>query len=307
MTGHAAPSLARAWFKAARPLSLINLVFPLLMGLALAVQAHSSWSWPFFAGIMLYGWLQQLAIVFLNDYFDYEADSMNRMPTPFSGGSRVLQDGQLAPRRLLRAGLFATGLVLLLGVVLSLAGRPFMAVLFAGGLALLAAYSAPPIRLNYRGGGELLQGLGCGGLLPVIGFYGITGSLAHFPWLLLAPFVVLHTASSVATALPDAPADAMAGKRTLPAMIGPHRAGYVGLALAVFAVGVTPLCEPRMGVWSGVALGLALALLAIAFPRVHRMGNGSGSRRAFIIYIAAMHLACIAYALGFAADAFLIW
>lgn len=307
MTGTFATSRVHAWVKAARPLSLANLFFPLLMGQALALQAHGQWSWPLFTGIMLYGWLQQLTIVFLNDYFDYDADLANHLPTPFSGGSRVLQDGDLEPIQLLRAGLTTAGLVLLLGVVLSLGGRPLMLVLFAGGLALLAAYSAPPIRLNYRGGGELLQGLGCGGLLPVIGFYGITGSLDHFPWLLLVPFVILHTANSIATALPDAPADAMAGKRTLPAMLGPLRAGYTGLALAVFAVGVTPLCESRMGVWSGVALGLALALLSIAFPRVRRMGSGTAPRRALIIYMTVMSLTCIAYALGFTVEAFLIW
>ncbi|MFW5735373.1 MAG: prenyltransferase, partial [Oceanidesulfovibrio sp.] len=251
----------RVWVKAARPLSLINLFFPLLMGQALALQAHGVWSWPLFFLTMLYGLLQQASIVFLNDYFDFDADGMNRAPTPFSGGSRVLQDEELMPRQLLRAGLFTAGLVLLLGIIMSLAGRPLMVPLFAAGLALLAAYSAPPVRLNYRGGGELLQGLGCGGLLPVIGFYGLTGSLAHFPWLLLAPFIILHTANAIATALPDAPADAMANKRTVPAMIGQHRAGYIGLALAVAAVIVTPLCEPRMGVWSGMALGLALALL----------------------------------------------
>ncbi|TVM34171.1 prenyltransferase [Oceanidesulfovibrio marinus] len=298
-------SAFRVWVKASRPLSLAHLVFPLLMGQALAVQAHGAWSWPMFAAVMLYGWLQQLAIVFLNDYFDAEADRANRMRTPFSGGSRVLPDGDLKPRQILLAGVYAACLVLILGIALSLAERPLLAPLFAGGLTLLALYSAPPFRCNYRGGGELLQGLGCGGLLPVIGFYGQAGTLNHLPWLLLAPFVVLHAACSTTTSLPDAPADALAGKRTLAAMIGPLRAGYAALGLAVAAILVTPVCEPRMGVWSGVALGVALGLLAVAAPQVRRFGPTLRSRRAVIIYVAMVELACMAYALGFTADPFI--
>ncbi|WP_208738340.1 hypothetical protein, partial [Oceanidesulfovibrio marinus] len=67
---------------------------------------------------------------------------------------------------------------------------------------------------------------------------------------------MLHAACSTTRSLPDAPADALSGQRTLAAMIGPLRAWYAALGLAVAAILVTPVCEPRMGVWSGVALGV---------------------------------------------------
>src|SRR5206468_6718241 len=50
-----------------------------------------------------YGWGQlvvtatQLMTHYANDYFDLEADRANRTPTRWSGGSRVLPDGALAP------------------------------------------------------------------------------------------------------------------------------------------------------------------------------------------------------------------
>src|SRR3954466_8844122 len=45
----------------------------------------------------------QLMTHYANDYFDLEADRANRTPTRWSGGSRILPDGALAPEVALRA------------------------------------------------------------------------------------------------------------------------------------------------------------------------------------------------------------
>ena len=51
-------------------------------------------------------------------------------------------------------------------------------VIFA--LLLLWLYSFKPVRLSYRGGGEILQALGTALVLPLLGFYAQSGSLAPF-------------------------------------------------------------------------------------------------------------------------------
>lgn len=232
----------RAWLQAARLPSVVNLQLPLAFGQALAYTAHGHFSTSLCVLLALYGLAMQLFIVFLNDWADRKADALNETPTLFSGGSRVLVDQRLEPGVLLRAGLLAGGAVLALGLLLALAhARPLAPFLFIGGLLLLWSYSLPPLRLNYRGGGELLQALGVGCILPVAGFYIQTG---HLPGLipsenplsliaLIAAYIYLQTTAAIAFTLPDREADRRAGKRTLAALLGVQRAATIAIALGL--------------------------------------------------------------------------
>ena len=151
----------RAWLQAARLPSAVNLQLPLLFGQTLAYATYGAVSAPLCLLLPLYGLAMQLFIVFLNDWADRQVDALNETPTLFSGGSRVLVERRIEPATLLRAGLFSGIAVLALGLLLAAAhNRPLAPFLFVGGLFLLWSYSLPPLRLNYRGGGELLQALG---------------------------------------------------------------------------------------------------------------------------------------------------
>ena len=176
-------------------------------------------------------------------------DAENKAFNLFSGGSRVVPEGKIPARQLFIAGIINAGLVLLVGGLLTLHySRPAALPLFFAGLLLLWMYSFSPIRLNYRGGGEILQGLGCGVLLPIIGYYVQAGSFTSLPWLWLLPFFLFHYTSSIATALPDAPADARAIKRTLPVLLGVKSAALVILLLCLAGILLTPfLTDVRSG------------------------------------------------------------
>lgn len=89
--------LIRAWIRASRPPAIVNLIFPLLLGQALAYRQTALWSWPIFAALAFYAWFDQLYIVFWNDYADARADRHNRDFNIFSGGSRVLPEAACAP------------------------------------------------------------------------------------------------------------------------------------------------------------------------------------------------------------------
>ncbi len=286
----------RVWLKASRPPSNINLVLPLLLGQALAYADTGAIRWDIFLLVMLYGWAQQLAIVFWNDYFDREADAINTGYTMFSGGSRVLPDGDLTPAQLKRAGVYAAAGVLCLAGVVTWLGRPLFLPMALGGLMLIALYSAPPWRLNYRGGGELLQGLGCGGLLPVMAYYAQADGFGEFPWLLLIPFMILHTCSSIATSLPDVPADRDAGKRTVATMGGVRFAAGTALVLAFGAVSSSVLFTPWQGPWAGAFQGGCLALL---LAMVFTLGDIAHSAGAQLRYMLLMTLMIALYALGY--------
>src|SRR5476651_35003 len=98
-------SFARLWFT--RILAFIRLGrFPFLvggfilygLGAVVATYQGAQINW------LVYGWGQlvvtatQLMVHYANDYYDMAADRMNQASTMWSGGSRVLIEGHLAPR-----------------------------------------------------------------------------------------------------------------------------------------------------------------------------------------------------------------
>lgn len=257
-----------AWIRAARLPAQSNIAVPLLCGQALAFHAgfgFDVWSAIF---IFAYGFVDQLAIVFSNDAADEETDRTNETFTPFSGGSRVLVEGVLTGKALLRAAKVAGVLAILALTVLAGRGRsPMLVPLGAFGLALLWAYSFPPLRLSYRGGGEVLQVLGTGLVLPLVGFLGQGGTLSSFSPLWLLMLVPVRFACACATALPDEPSDRASNKRTLVVSISSRATSILMFALTLISLGVAlylPGVSPRLPL-AAAAPAFAFATLSLGF------------------------------------------
>jgi 1,4-dihydroxy-2-naphthoate octaprenyltransferase len=265
-------SRAAAWLQAARPLAQANIAVPLLLGQGLAHAVSGRFSWTRFALVHLFGVLVQLFIVFANDAADWKADVMNDTHTPFSGGSRVVPEGKLTPRELASATLVMTVGIGVFGLATTLRlSLPWMLALSTLPLSLLWAYSFPPLKLSYRGGGEWLQALGMGAVLPVIGFYLQCESLAMVPWLALPPAMVLGWAGNVITSLPDTPSDRRAEKRTLPVRRGQRRARIAALLAVAVGLTGTPWVIPDAGVAAQLAcVAMPAALLLVALRDVGR-------------------------------------
>jgi 1,4-dihydroxy-2-naphthoate polyprenyltransferase len=226
--------------RAARPLAHANIAPALLFGQALAFRLEGRFSWAAFAYVHLFGVVDHLFIVFANDYADRGADTAER--SVVSGGSGVIVEGLVRPETLRRAAI-AAGVAL---VLLGFAHGPMMTGFALAAIALMLAYSYPPLRLSYRGHGEWLQGLGVGLVLPWAAFYVQSDSLAA-PLGVLAGAVLLGTASNVVTAMPDHASDTRAKKATLPVRLGPRRASrlaevatLIGVLLLVLLAPVTP-------------------------------------------------------------------
>jgi 1,4-dihydroxy-2-naphthoate octaprenyltransferase len=252
-----------AWVQAARPLAAANVTVPLILGQALAYGAHGRFSWGLFGTIGLLGVLDQLFIVFANDFADRDADALNPSPTVVSGGSRVIQEGKLPAQALRKAAWLMLGAMMLLAVVVAVThARWWLPLLVLGGAVLLWAYSFPPLRLSYRGYGELLQGLGIGVVLPLIGFYVQAGTFAAMPWLGLLPCFLLGHVGNLLTALPDYAGDRAAQKRTYPVRFGQFVARRHALELLAIAVGFGWLVVPSLP-WWGVALVIAVPMIPI--------------------------------------------
>src|SRR5215212_10128227 len=197
----------------------------------------------------------QLMTHYSNDYFDLAADQANPTPTHWSGGSRVLPAGWLAPRVALRIaiglGIFALGVAVMLAITVQPGVRTF--VLIAIALLLAWSYSAPPLRLHSRGLGELTTALLVSGMTPLVGFYLQTGRVG-LPVLGVLPLCCLQFAMLLTIEFPDAAGDAIAGKRTLVVRLGGARAARLLVLLLLAAYAGLPLLV-ALGLPSQVAAG----------------------------------------------------
>jgi len=210
-----------SWLQASRIPSQSYIFFPILLGAGAHVYFQGSLSWPFLALSLLYGLFLQLYIVYANDWADAHIDGENKTYNIFSGGSRVIPEGKITRRSLGVAAILTVVLNLFLGIGLWIWGnRPLTLPLILLSFLLLWLYSFPPVKLSYRGGGEFLQTLGVGIVLPLMGFQMQIGNLEGFPWHWLAFIIPLDLAASLTTTLPDEPSDRGAKKMTFAARFG---------------------------------------------------------------------------------------
>lgn len=240
--------------QASRPLAQVNISVPLILGQAAAWHVAKTFSWGWFMAALLWGILDHLFVVYANDYADRAADTGQR--TLLSGGSGVIPDGKLKPSQVLRGAQTSAFLLIAWSLAFALFERPWTPVYGILALVLLWSYSFPPVRLSYRGGGELLQGLGVGVGLPSLGYYLQSDVVLAPTWIIL-PATILGVCGNILTALPDLGDDHRAGKRTWPVRFGvPHarRAASAGIAFAAFGVF---LWTPSVPVGTRALVGIA--------------------------------------------------
>ncbi len=263
---------ARAWFRAARPLAHANIAPPILLGVAFAHAMGFALDPVRLAFALAFGVLDHLFIVFANDYADRDADELHETPTAFSGGSRVIQDGLLTPGQLRRAAwISAAGLLVLSGAAALVLEAPFLPALAVAALVLLHAYSFPPLRLSYRGFGEVLQGVGVGIVLPLVGWTCMTSQLADVPVEALAPLFLLAFASNIITSLPDVHADRAANKLSWPVRRGERTARRDALVLTAIGVLIATQVGPPLEVeWQVLVAAAPMLSLLIALRWINR-------------------------------------
>src|SRR5690606_17694358 len=156
-----------------------NIAVPLLYGQAIAFARYGAFDLTIAGILAAYGLATHLFLVFANDLADEDADRDNTGHNRFGGGSRVLPEGKLGRGALRSAALSMAGSMASAALLLTVHfDRPAMLAAPLAAVALLWAYSYPPLRLAYRGHGELLQGLGVGVVLPLTAVYAQTGDLS---------------------------------------------------------------------------------------------------------------------------------
>jgi len=246
-----------AFFKLGRPHFLVGGFLLFALGVALAAVHGVRVDWE------RYAWGQgvitaaQWMTHYSNDYFDLEADRANSTPTRWSGGSRVLLSGVVAPHAALVASLILGAISMIAALRLAtLPGSPrYVLPLSLLIISLSWSYSAPPLRLLSRGLGEATTALVVTLLTPLLGFYAQSGVLALSTLLAFIPLICLQFGMLLTIELPDAAGDATQGKQTLVVRHGASWAARATATLLVGAFGSLPLL---------LLLGLPLRMVALA-------------------------------------------
>lgn len=262
-----APRARRAgrWIRALRLPFVGASALPYLLGAASAESSAPDWVPAVCLGLVVVVAAHLCANV-ANDVADTDSGVDTRDPTHhgFFGGSKVLCEGLVPRRALVRAAALCGSIAALaLAGLAALRGSVLPLGVAAGALALALAYSLPPVRLAYRGAGEATVGLLFGPVAVLAGHYARGGQpFAPLPLRLGLAAGLLVAAILVANEVPDAPDDALFGKRTLVVRLGPQNGWllFVALVAAAFGIvaGAVPAVRP-VGVVAASALGVPLA------------------------------------------------
>ena len=189
---------------------------------------------PYLLGYLVL-FLLEAATVFLNDWFDFDSDRLNRLGGPFTGGSRVLVDGRL-DHAAMRKGiglsiLGAAGALVALAAVVPAAATGTTVAIYALFAILALAYTVPPLKLSHRGLGEVDVALTHSAGAIMAGYVAQGGHWTDStPWLLALPLGLAVLPSILLAGCPDRTADQAVGKRTLVVLLGSR--GAIRLAMA---------------------------------------------------------------------------
>ncbi len=210
-----------------------KLLVPTALGQALGLRAATAWSWSAALAGALFSVCLLVFILLLNDWGDREVDALKRRMFPDRCSPKTIPDGILPSGQVLAVGLAAglLGLGVAFGAGYAL-DRPALGPMALGCEAIFVGYTFPPLKLNYRGGGELLEALGVGAALPWLNAYLQGGVLWHGALALLGGFALMSLASALASGLSDEQSDRAGRKRTFTALFG-NRATRRGVELAL--------------------------------------------------------------------------
>ncbi len=225
-----------------RPLIMLSVILVFAAGLVIALADGAS----FVLARVVWGGAGLLLVIasthYVNEYADYETDALTQR-TLYSGGSGALPSGY-APRWVaLAAGRVTLGLGVIVVVLAVVQGGLPVSLLV---ILLLGAgggwmYSMPPLKLAWRGWGELDNAVLGGILLPLYGYVTLMGEVRLSVVIGCIPFALLVFNNLLATTWADREADAIAGKYTLATRWPPRRLRGLYLVVALLAFGLLVL------------------------------------------------------------------
>jgi len=191
--------------------------------------------------------------------------------TPFSGGKKTIVDGKLTVTEAALISMLTFGAACIIGIYIMLYRE--MSIFWIGFLGILIAifYSVPPLKLAYRGLGELAVGFVFGPLI-LSGIYKVMTHELTLPAVVVAlPIGFLIANVLVINQFPDYEADKRGNKKNLVVRLGKKKAVNVHAILFILAfssfLAITVIF--RNPFWLLGFAGVPLAVKSVRVARVH--------------------------------------
>ena len=256
------------YIRALRAPFVTGSIVPVIIGSALAFT-DKTFSLTLFFIVLLGVSALHLGSNLMNDYYDARgSDPINIRVTPFSGGSRVIQNGEVAPTSILLMAIGFFVIALFTGILLAHMGRPLAIVIGLMGLVAGWAYSSPPLQLMLRGAGELVIFLAFGPLITLGTYYVMSGHLSWQAFAIGIPQGFLIGEVIWINQFPDFQADQQAGKRNLVVRLGLRISRYLYCAFMLSAFIIIILLVGIPGISYLAMLGLVAFPLALKAMRI---------------------------------------
>lgn len=231
--------LWKGFWQLADPKIWIASTVPMILSVALAYSEYK--------GFNIYWFILSLAGVYLietgknavNEYVDYKS-GVDRFVTedkrtPFSGGKKTIVDGVLELNHTKNIGIATMAAAGIIGLYITLAREPKVFWIGAAGFLISIIYSLPPIKLAYRGFGELAVGFVYGPLLMSGSYLVQTHTLSLVTALASLPVGFLIANVLVINEFPDYEADLKGYKRNLVVRLGKKNSVTVYALLYILA------------------------------------------------------------------------
>jgi len=176
-----------------------------------------------------------LSVSYSNDYFDVEVDKFQE-PTRFSGGTGVLVANPELRRFSKNFALALMGLSMALAIITTIIfNLPlYFFLLILSGNILGWYYSAPPIKLSYRGLSEFATVL-TGFIVPGVGYVILMGKLDLAFFIFVIPLMLYELFFIINVEIPDMEADRLGGKKNLIVAYGRELGFIIGATAALMA------------------------------------------------------------------------
>ncbi len=249
--------LLNFWIKNARYQSFAQSFIPALIALVFVANKGDGAVWLGVLAVLGVLLAHSGANLF-DDYFDYRSESVKKRREMLDGGIRArsmkcayIESGQATLKQLfIVATLFCLSAICAGAVVFYYRGLPVF-ICFCIGAILAFFYSAPPLRLSYRGFGELVVGLLFGPTVMTGVSYATCGRFDFGALILSIPLGILAANILYVHSIMDFEPDMRAGKRTLVALVGSAKnairvcglflfVGYASIVCGVFFGALNP-------------------------------------------------------------------
>lgn len=204
-----------------------------------------------------------VAVNALNEASDYESGiDLHTDPTPFSGGSKTLPEGDLGPRTTYRFGYAMAAIGAVIGLwFLYVVGPILVPFILIGGICVVAYTDY----LTKLGIGEVAAGLGLGAL-PVAGTAVVqAGELSTAAIAASVPAFLLTFNLLLLNEFPDHEADKHGGRSNLTHIFGRPGAAWI-YVVAAMAVPLSIIAAVWLGALPTIALVAVLPSALLARP-----------------------------------------